>query len=121
MLDELSCEGDHGTDGRLIERLGDRAEGTGEAFGDLFGIGSQEDNGAAEFADHAPGDLWASQTIQQVEVDQRQLRSFVLGDGEGTGLVHGAAHDLTAAFPQHQFKLHGEQGLVFDNHDPKVR
>ena len=58
--------------------------------------------------------------VEEVNVDQGQIGSLAGCDGEGAGLIHRATNDVAAGFAQHQFELHRQEGLIFDDDDPKV-
>ena len=120
MEDELARESDDGPDRLLVERLGHGAERAGEAVGNLFRVGGQEDDRGAVLGDEPLRDLRPGHAVQQVHVDQGQVRSFALGDREGAGPVHGATNHIAPAVGEHELQFHGQERLVLDDHDPQV-
>ena len=103
-MDELAGETDHGANGLLIEWFGHRAERAGETFGNLLGIGGQEDDSDAVVADQPLRNSRPRHAVEEVNVDQGQIGSLAGCDGSG----------------QRQFELHRQEGLIFDDDDPKV-
>lgn len=121
MQNELASKGDNGADGRCVEWLANGTERPGKAIGDLLGISSQEDHGGAVVGDQTPGDLWPGQAVQQINVHERQRWSFTFGNDKGSSAIHRASNDITPEIIEHELKFHRQDGLVLDDHDPKVR